>query len=403
MDIELIDIGSTPDDGTGDPNRDAFEKTNTNAQRIKEELGKKAPSSELANYATKEGLSAGLSLKANQDVFDILALTVSLKADKDAVKYDLKFKADQVDLEALELDTVTSVNSLQERIDTLDSAIDDHETRITALEAGGGSGSIDVDVLAGDGLESVNSKLKVKAGSGVTVSASGVSLKLSQNEQGNSNSGLALESQALKVLTDDTLEVSTLNKLKVSALLLDLIASKASQADVDKKLERRVGDHYYSPFGLDELAKGEYVRNGDNYPLSSPQGQALQKLKSGYKANHGVIESEVGGVRVICLPNAFMSGKGTFTRAVDGVTRKPGSKELDATQKFTGTLAVHVFTGQPTTGVFLGVGTFGGSGSAGGAPNGPYGYGIDNSRQVRTSTEERPINEGGLPIIYLGV
>ena len=166
------------------------------------------------------------------------------------------------------------------------------------------------------------------------------------------------------------------------------------------KADILIGAQKLSPFRSEPLW---YFMNGDNYLLDSPQGQALNSLSNDYKADWGIAVTEVGGQQVINVPNYFyLDGRGYFERAVDGTARGIGTSavQLDAQQRLTGSFSVQVTNGQASTGVF--VGSTASGGGAGGA-TGQFGYAFDSARQARTDLENRSINIGKMPLIYLGV
>ena len=237
MTINKINVGDAADDGNGDLLRDAFIKINDNTQELDTAVSQKANASDLENYATTGALTNGLGEKVNNADFALLQTTVSNKANQADVDTSLALKANQTDFEALQTSTDTSFTNLQTDINNLDTSVQNHESRINALEAGGGDGAVDVEALAGNGLQTDTGKLAVKAGGGIAVSAAGVAVKLSQSEGGSSNSGLVLNAGSLKIVTDETLEIDATNKLKLSQTVQDGIAEKIDKAYVDDALE----------------------------------------------------------------------------------------------------------------------------------------------------------------------
>lgn len=172
-----------------------------------------------------------------------------------------------------------------------------------------------------------------------------------------------------------------------------------------------VGDIRLLPFRAADLAThcpGWHFCNGDLYPLSGEIGAALAALPANFKTDWGIAVSGAN----ISIPNMFYSdGRGFFLRAADGVLHQVGDIELDAMQRLTGTFQ----NSSP-----------GGAAYFGGAS---YGTGVlysewagtsriinrtdnavdstrlvlDSSRQARTAGENRPLNIGMTPAIYLGV
>ena len=181
--------------------------------------------------------------------------------------------------------------------------------------------------------------------------------------------------------------------------------------EVDNKIElikTKLGDFRLMPFRANELPNGWYFRNGDNYLLNSPQGQALNRLSDNYKRDHQITIKDINGQKYINVPSAFASdGRGYFERAIDGTTRQVGSVEGDAIREIWG----HFDTGVVDYHVNYAKGAFAGSNAIN--PNGgafqparewmAWGYEFFASRVVPTANENRPINIGLTPVIYLGV
>lgn len=169
-----------------------------------------------------------------------------------------------------------------------------------------------------------------------------------------------------------------------------------------------VGKWDLMPFRRNELPFGWYFRNGDNYLLSSPQGQALNNLSVNYKSDHKITIKTINGQQYINVPTAFApDGRGCFMRAVNGTTRQVGSWEDDAIRDIwghfdTGVVANHneyargAFSGtraiNPTNAAFLATRDYE-----------VWGYDFRASNVAPTANENRVINIGGTPVIYLGV
>ncbi|OCG59694.1 prophage tail fiber N-terminal domain-containing protein [Gilliamella sp. Fer4-1] len=169
-----------------------------------------------------------------------------------------------------------------------------------------------------------------------------------------------------------------------------------------------IGDQRLMPFRREELPFGWYFRNGDNFLLSSPQGQALNRLSTNYKNDHNITIKTIDGQQYINVPTAFASdGRGFFERAVDGTNRQVGSAEGDAIRDIWG----HFDTGVVDNHYMYSRGAFSGS-NAIYPENGAFeqkkdwpafGYDFHASNVVPTAHENRPINIGMTPVIYLGV
>ncbi|OCG40803.1 hypothetical protein A9G28_07610 [Gilliamella sp. Fer1-1] len=176
-----------------------------------------------------------------------------------------------------------------------------------------------------------------------------------------------------------------------------------------------IGDQRLMPFRRDELPFGWYFRNGDNFLLSSPQGQALNNLSVNYKRDHNITIKTIDDQQYINVPTAFApDGRGSFERAVNGGSRQVGSWEDDAIRNIYGEL-IHVFQWHDTNprGIFRTRSNNGGSGlnnrfasvtclwSDSDYPEQTIVF--DASLGAPTAHENRPINIGMTPVIYLGV
>ncbi|OCG35763.1 hypothetical protein A9G26_05955 [Gilliamella sp. Bim1-2] len=169
-----------------------------------------------------------------------------------------------------------------------------------------------------------------------------------------------------------------------------------------------IGDQRLMPFRRDELPFGWYFRNGDNFLLDSPQGQALNNLSANYKSDHWITIKTIDGKQYINVPTAFApDGRGYFERAVNGISRQVGSPEDDAIRDIWG----HFDTGVVDNHSNYSRGAFSGS-NAIYPENGAFeqkkdwpafGYDFHASNVVPTAHENRPINIGMTPVIYLGV
>jgi hypothetical protein len=170
-----------------------------------------------------------------------------------------------------------------------------------------------------------------------------------------------------------------------------------------------LGDMRLFPFRTNALPSGWYHMNGDKYSTSSAQGLALAALPANYKSDWGITVAS----NLINLPTVYAAdGRSYFERAVDGSTRQVGSVEGDAIRNIKGNMNCQTVAGR--------------SGNDQGVPEAPYGIKrvwIDNwtyngsgnaicqlvlldfdaSRNVPTAAENRPLNVGKTPAIYLGV
>lgn len=169
-----------------------------------------------------------------------------------------------------------------------------------------------------------------------------------------------------------------------------------------------IGEFRLMPFRAGELPFGWYFRNGDNYLLNSAQGQVLNRLSNNYKRDHQITIKTINGQQYINVPSAFApDGRGFFERAVNGTTRQVGSVEDDAIRDIWG----HFDTGvvpnhnEYTRGAFFGTSAINPANSAFQSTTEWYTWGFDfyASRVVPTANENRPINMGMTPAIFLGV
>ena len=169
-----------------------------------------------------------------------------------------------------------------------------------------------------------------------------------------------------------------------------------------------VGDQRLMPFRANELPFGWYFRNGDNYLLSSPQGQALNSLSANYKNDYSITIKDINGQQYINVPNAFHSdGRGYFERAVNGTTRQVGSIENDAIRNIQGQITTYNYntTDSSQTGAFRRVALARSVITTGNQDRNTVHDSVyfDAAFVVPTASENRPLNIGMNPVIYLGV
>lgn len=166
-----------------------------------------------------------------------------------------------------------------------------------------------------------------------------------------------------------------------------------------------IGEQKLMAFRSSELPFGWYLRNGDNYLLESPQGRALNSLSANYKEDYKITIKVIDGKDYINVPTAFHSdGRGFYERAVDGVTRRVGSVIGDEIRNIIGSYNLYTYDN-----------TF--SGALAGIPlswnalntaanNNRTGFStlsLDASRVVPTGPENKVLDIGMTPAIYLGV
>ena len=164
-----------------------------------------------------------------------------------------------------------------------------------------------------------------------------------------------------------------------------------------------IGDWRLMPFRRDELPFGWYFRNGDNFLLSSPQGQALNRLSTNYKNDHRITIKTINGQQYINVPTSFASdGRGYFERPVDGSARQVGHIEGDAIRNINARFGNLLASSRDASGAFR-VDSSAHPAYDGNAHGWHTTISFDASRVVPTANENRPITIGVTPAIYLGV
>jgi hypothetical protein len=186
-----------------------------------------------------------------------------------------------------------------------------------------------------------------------------------------------------------------------TTLDLDALEVRVAILEAANSSVYSVGDFKLFPFRASALPPKFYFPNGDRYNLSTPQGQALYGLSTTYKADWGITVSN----DTINLPDLFASdGRGYFFRAA----AVPGLEQGDAIREISGDVC---FTMVRNDEYF--------------APTGAFSYRVETasrlfdvlvnagykatmttfaaSNQVPTAPENRPINKGLVPGMYLGV
>ena len=164
-----------------------------------------------------------------------------------------------------------------------------------------------------------------------------------------------------------------------------------------------IGDQRLMPFRREELPWGWYFRNGDNYLLNSAQGQVLNSLSANYKNDHRITIKTINGLQYINVPTAFApDGRGCFIRAVDGTTRQVGSIEGDAIRNITARFGNFLTSDRDASGAFK-VDAFASPAYGGNSSGWHTVLSFDASLAAPTSYENRSINIGFTPAIYLGV
>ena len=202
---------------------------------------------------------------------------------------------------------------------------------------------------------------------------------------------------------DDNVDFKKIPTVGGKSVITDL-------TDVDNKIElikTKTGDFRLMPFRANELPFGWYFRNGDNYLLNSPQGQVLNQLSDNYKRDHQITIKTINGRQYINVPSAFSpDGRGFFERAVNGTTRQVGTVEGDSMRQLSGCFLGFNETGNNIDNMFYADERyiFDASGSQQNRALNLAWNVFDNNRVNNpVSNENRPLNIGLTPAIYLGV
>lgn len=166
-----------------------------------------------------------------------------------------------------------------------------------------------------------------------------------------------------------------------------------------------VGEIRLLSFRYTDLPTGWHYCNGGGYSTSSAVGQALAVLPAAFKSDWGITVSGT----TIYLPNLFSGTDGYFLRPVNGSSRLPGSKQTGAMQGHRHNLSNSIFQ----TAYAMGPINLGGSAGTDypkGTGSGAYdGIGVSSDPVISSygavplAAENRPINIGMTPAIYLGV
>lgn len=164
-----------------------------------------------------------------------------------------------------------------------------------------------------------------------------------------------------------------------------------------------VGEQKLMPFRASELPPGWYFRNGDNYLLDSQQGRALDSLSANYKEDYNITIKVINGKQYINVPSAFaQDGRGYFERPANGTTRQVGSVEDDAIRNIWARYGNFIVSALDATGAFN-INAIASPAYGGNAHGWHADILFDAARVVPTANENRPINIGLTPAIYLGV
>lgn len=267
--------------------------------------------------------------------------------------------------------------------------------RVEKLEkAGGGGGGAPADELASlrQQLQQLQTKLTaaVQAAGGAASQAEAAAHAAGAAQQ--TASGAARTANAAK-------QEAAAAKSSADTLAGTVAELKTSVAQAGAGDGVFVGKIELLSTTADALPAKWYLATGDKYPEDSPQGRALKALPESHKRAFK-IELKDGQINT---PNLFHTdGRGYFIRAA----RNLGEVQEDAIRNLTGSVR---FNGQESAQT-IGSGVFQVSGDGNQRPNSFAGYDrniakvtFDASRVVPTADENRPLNIGFLPAIYLGV
>jgi len=155
------------------------------------------------------------------------------------------------------------------------------------------------------------------------------------------------------------------------------------------------------PYRNNDLPSGWYFCNNDRYANTTAQGIALNALSANFKSDWEISSNDIS----INVPNMFYSDRGYFLRAVNSNSRRLGTAgiEHDAIRNITGVIGGVRSSTVATSGVFELMEIT--STMYGNTYMGRFftGADFDASRVVSTSSENRPLNIGMTPAIFLGV
>lgn len=345
MAFQYVNTGAQPNDGTGTVNRSSWEVVNGNTTET---------INQLARRATIESVNG----KASQEDVDQLRETVDGKASQQSVN-DLQTGLSNLSVTVSTKASETALNALAETVDT--KASQEDLTVLTQRVDDLANTGVDVEALAGAGLKKDGEKLAVKTADTLTVDENGVGLAAAIQEQ-------------------------------------------ISQIQTKRAIV--VGEFGLMPFRTANLPAGWYMRNGDKFLLSSPQGQALNNLPENYKTDWGITITNEGGFDYINVPSAFHTdGRAYFDRAVDGTNRQVGSVEGDAIRNITGTFSSFSYSAGQPSGAFTS--TIATQNALAGGSTANYNdvrkTFSASSAGVPTAAENRVLNRGLTPVIFLGV
>jgi hypothetical protein len=168
------------------------------------------------------------------------------------------------------------------------------------------------------------------------------------------------------------------------------------------------GDIRLMGFRPDEMKDFWYAMNGDRFSLDSPQGKVLDDFSDNFKEDWNI--TAISGL--INVPDMIgPNGELPFFRVVNGVDRLPGSWQGDAIRNIATTQVASILGGTrlkannitPFTFVLTQDNREIALASPIYSDRQTGNFGFDASTKVPTADENRPVNIGLVPAIYLGV
>lgn len=346
--MEQVNLGSLPDGTGGDSIRVGFQKCNDNFTEVAEKL------------KTAGGGTSAEELKQIKDAATALAERV----------------------EKLEKAGGGGGGAPAGELAALKQQLQQLQTKLTAAEQAAGvaaSQAEDAAHAAGAAQQTATSAQQAASGAAQTAAAAKQTATTAQQTAGSAQREAAAVKSSIETLA------MTVTELKKSV-------GKAGAGD-----GVFVGKIELLSTTADAMPAKWYLATGDKYPANSPQGQALQSLPEAYKQALKV-ELRDGQINT---PNLFHSdGRGYFIRSAKTL----GVVQEDAIRNAAGFLGL--LSGQiaDPNGVFASkpVSRAGWSRSTGREYSG-LDIDFNLARAVPVADENRPLNIGFLPAIYLGV
>ena len=352
--MEQVNLGSLPDGTGGDSIRVGFQKCNDNFTEVAEKL------------KTAGGGASAEELKQIKDAATALTARVA----------QLEKAGSGGGVPAGELE------ELKQQLQQL-------QTKLTAAEqAAGGAASkaTTAQQTAATAQQTATTAQQAASGAAQTANAA------KQEAAAATQTATTAQQTAGSAQREAAAVKSSIETLTVTVAELKKSVGKAGAGD-----GVFVGKIELLSTTADAMPAKWYLATGDKYPANSPQGQALQSLPEAYKQALKV-ELRDGQINT---PNLFHSdGRGYFIRSAKTL----GVVQEDAIRNAAGSLGFLSGQFANPNGVFASkpVSHAGWSRSTG---KGYSGLDVDFNlaRAVPVADENRPLNIGFLPAIYLGV